>query len=162
MIWVQQVDILYTKASRGAPLAARRNKLPRAFPMHPRSPDPYAFEHYKLLEWADFVPTLEERKSGAFYPPKQNSLVIEPSGDGIRFRLRRNRLHKPHRRDNPSALVLVKGRTARLILNSRSSYKSGPIYTEATYNVAFDGAIAPDVFVVAGEPLLLDLRVDLF
>src|SRR6187200_2207862 len=47
VIWVQQVDIVYTKASRGAPQATVRNRLPRAFAILGSGDDAFYFEHYK-------------------------------------------------------------------------------------------------------------------
>jgi hypothetical protein len=163
MLWVQQVDILYTKASRGAPAATTRNQLPRAFPMQLSAGQFYGFQYYKLLEWSDFVPTLEKRESASSPPNREGDLVIEAAGDSVQLGLRWNQaIGQPRRRDRLSALTLTKGQMARLIINGRYTSYSGQFYTEATYSVAFDDVLKPDVFLTSPQPVVLDMRADLF
>jgi len=163
MIWVQQVDILYTKASRGAPAAAARNRLPRAFPAHHSGGDSYRFEHYRLLEWADFVPALERSERASTPPGNQGNLMLEPAQGIVKLGLRWNHaIGEPPRRDQPSAISLPKGKVARLIINGRSTSYSGQIYMEVTYTVAYDDVLKPDVFVKSQVTAELDMRADLF
>jgi hypothetical protein len=134
MLWVQRVDILYTKASRGAPAATARNQLARAFSMQLKTGQLYGFEYYKLLEWSDFVPTLEKRENASSPPNREGDLVIEAAGESVQLGLR----------------------------YGRYTSHSGQVYTEATYNVAFDDLLEPDVFLASPEPAVLDMRADLF
>ena len=69
---------------------------------------------------------------------------------------------QPARHDKLSAIALSKGQTARLIINGRYANYSGQIYTEATYNVAFDDSLNPEVFLAAADHAVLDMRADLF
>jgi hypothetical protein len=163
MVWVQQVDILYTKSSRGAPAATARNKLPRAFSMQTSGHARYAFEHYRMLEWEDFVPKVTESGTVPSAPGHQGDLVIEASEDIVRLGLRWNRLiGQPRRYAQLNAMALRKGQSARLMINGRYTNHSGQFYTEATYNVAFSDTLRPDVFLGLTQPLLLDMRADLF
>jgi hypothetical protein len=163
MIWVQQIDILYTKKSRGAPAATHRNSLPRAFAMHSAGEAAFSFEHYKLLEWKDFVASLDEAARASAVPRHQGDLVVNPAGDAVTLGLRWNQaIGQPPRRDQVEALTLSKGRTARLMINGRYTSHSGQVYTEATYNVAFGESIAVDVFLARDPDSLLDMRADLF
>ncbi|HEX5725001.1 MAG TPA: hypothetical protein VFX98_06020 [Longimicrobiaceae bacterium] len=163
MLWVQRVDILYTKESRGAPAATARNRLPRALAMHAGADDGYAYEHYWLLERNDFTPTLKESRAGPAPPRRQGDLVIGAANDTVTLGLRYNRaIGLPVRHDTPRALTLAKGQTARLIINGRYSSYSGQLYTEATYNVAFGDSLPPDVFLSREPDATLDMRADLF
>jgi hypothetical protein len=163
MVWVQQVDILYTKASRGAPAAAARNQLSRAFPIQLSGGDQYGFDYYKLLEWSDFVPTLEKTENASSPPNRQGDLVIDADRGAVKLELRWNQaIGQPPRRAKLSALTLLKGQVARLIINGRYTSYSGQIYTEATYNVAFADSLKPDVFLDSSEAAVLDMRADLF
>ena len=163
MLWVQQVDILYTKASRGAPAATTRNQLPRAFPMQVSAGQLYGFEYYKLLEWSDFIPTLEKREGASSPPNREGDLVIEAAADSVQLGLRWNQaIGQPRRRDKVNALTLAKGQMARLIINGRYTSYSGQFYTEATYNVVFGDRLEPDVFLASPQPTVLDMRADLF
>jgi len=162
-LWVQQVDILYTKASRGAPQATVRNRLPRAFVMHVAGEPAFAFAHHRLLEWNDFQPVLQETGTAAAPPRGQNDLVIGASGDVVTLGLRwRSSIGQPARHDRPKAITLRPGQTARLIINGRYTSYSGQVYTEATYNVAFGERLPDDVFLASEPADVLDLRAELF
>jgi hypothetical protein len=163
MMWVQQVDILYTKASRGAPAATNRNRLPRAFVTHHGDSESYAFEHYRLLEWSDFVPTLTEAETALLPPTSQGDLVIDATRGMVTLGLRWNQaIGQPPRHHKLGAISLSKGQIACLMINGRYTSYSGQTYTEATYNVAYDDVIRPDVFLRAQVDAVLDMRADLF
>jgi hypothetical protein len=160
---VQLVEILYTKASRGAPNATRRNNLPRAFPMQAASEDcQYRFEHYRLLEGMDFVPEIKERIASGVVPSVQGWLVLNAEPVQVTLGLCWTLgIGQPPRRDQPQALVIRDGKVARLIINGRYASHSGQVYTEATYNVAFGNAVAAAVFRTRQPDAVLDLRADL-
>lgn len=163
MIWVQQVDILYTKVSRGAPQATERNRLPRAFAVLGAGGDAFYFEHYKLLEWKDFVSNLQERSTAISPPKRKNSLAIELSENSLTLGLAWNgSIGQPRRHDKLRAITIKPGQTARLSINGRYSSYSGQTYTEATYNVAFGDDISNDVFIKVEPDSIFDLRADLF
>lgn len=163
MIFVQQVDIIYTKASRGAPQSTVRNRSPRAFVMLGTGDDAFYFEHYKLLESKDFVSELQDRSSAASPPKRKNSLAIESSEDSVTLGLIWNgSVGQPFRRNKPRALTIRPGETARLSINGRHASYSGQFYTEATYNVAFGNSISNDVFIKAEPDSVFDLRAELF
>ena len=163
MVWVQQVDILYTKASRGAPQATVRNRLPRAFVMYSVGEDTFYFEHYKLLESKEFVSTLQDRSSAISLPKRKNDLVMELSENTLTLGLMWNQaIGQPRRQSNPRAVTIKPGETARLSINGRYTSYSGQIYTEATYNVAFGDRISNEIFTRADSDSVFDLRADLF
>jgi hypothetical protein len=163
MVWVQQVDILYTKASRGAPQATERNRLPRAFALRSAGGHAFYFEHYKLLEAKDFTANLEECLNATAPPHRQSDLVMELAENGLTLGLIWNNLiGQPRRRDKPRAITIKSGQTARLSINGRYTSYSGQIYTEATYNVAFGDTISTDVFIKGEPDSVFDLRADLF
>ena len=81
MLWVQRVEILYTKLSRGAPAATRRNRLPRGFAItDPRAGD-YYFESYKLWESTGFVPERAAAEAAPVAPLTAHALSIRIEGD---------------------------------------------------------------------------------
>ncbi len=163
MIWVQQVDILYTKASRGAPAATARNRLPRAFAMHVHGEDVFSFEYYRLLEWKRFTATIEKTGCANSPPGRYNDLAIRLVGKALLLGLRWNSsIGQPPRRDAIDAVELQEGMTAKLIINGRFTSYSGQYYTEATYNVAYGDDLSPDVFAGHAPNALLDMRADLF
>jgi hypothetical protein len=162
MLWVQLVEILYTKASRGAPAATRRNQLPRAFPVTLPVDAMYGFEKYRCSEWGDFVPTMELAESSEQIPHGQGDLVIEVEKPVVLLGLRWNSATgQPARRDRLRAIELRKGQTARLVVNGRYASYSGQIYTEATYNVAFGEGLQPEAFERDAFDRILDMRADL-
>jgi hypothetical protein len=163
MVWVQQVDILYTKASRGAPQATVRNRLPRAFRIYTAGEDVFYFEHYELLESKDFVSTLQDRSSAVSLPKRKNDLVMELSENILTLGLIWNQaIGQPRRQSHSGAVTIKPGQTARLSINGRYTSYSGQIYTEATYNVAFGDRISNEIFTRADPDSVFDLRADLF
>lgn len=163
VIWVQQVDILYTKASRGAPQATVRNNLPRAFVMLGGGDDAFYFEHYKLLEPKEFVSSLQEQSRAVSPPKRKNSLVIELSENSVTLGLMWNAsIGQPRRENKPRVATIKAGQTARLSINGRHASYSGQFYTETTYNVAFGDSLANDIFLKAEPDSVFDLRADLF
>jgi hypothetical protein len=163
VLWVQQVDVTYTKASRGAPGAARRNALPRAFAMHVAGDAPFAFERYVLRERDGFVPVRREAATSASAPGRQNGLTLSAAAGRVTVGLRWSPFAgRPPRRPVPRALELYPGQTARLFVNARHASYAGQWYAETTYNVAFGPALAPDAFTAARPGAQLDLRANLF
>jgi hypothetical protein len=163
VIWVQQVDIIYTKASRGAPQSTARNRLPRAFVMVGTRDDAFYFEHYKLLESKDFVSELQESSSAASPPKRKNSLAIELSENSVTLGLIWNgSIGQPFRRNKLRAVTIRPGETARLSINGRHASYSGQFYTEVTYSVALGDSISNDVFIKAEPDSVFDLRAELF
>ena len=61
MLIIQVVEILWTKATRGAPRAHERVSLPRAFPFS-AGDQPCVIQRYQMSEWKDFAPLLLEQK----------------------------------------------------------------------------------------------------
>ena len=162
MLWVQLVEILYTKASRGAPAATRRNQLPRAFPVTFPSDASYGFERYRCLEWSHFAPTLELAEPSEQTPHAQGDLVIEVEEPAVLLGLRWNSaIGQPPRRHRLRAIALRKGQTARLVINGRHASYSGQIYTEAAYNVAFGDRLQRDAFTRGSFDQILDMRAEL-
>jgi hypothetical protein len=163
MLWVQQVDVLYTKTSRGAPQATVRNQLPRAFAMMVGTDTAFAFERYTLSEWRDFFPVLIDSGTAISLPHHQNNLVIAESRDAVTLGLVwNNAIGQPPRRDQPAAITLKSGQTARLIINGRHASYSGQVYTETTYNVALGKHLEANVFTAAEPITALDMKANLF
>jgi hypothetical protein len=162
-LWVQLVEIIYSKASRGAPGATVRNQLPRAFAIH-GGPEPFYSEHWKCLEDAGYAPRLVHSRSADELPRRDAQLTCKLGPASVKLGLRRPAWSagQPRRRDVPTAVELRPGQTARLITNHRHSGYRGWHYTEATYNVALGDDIPPDVFLL-GEPTAIhDERANLF
>jgi len=162
MLWVQQVDLLYTKKSRGAPAAAVRNRQPRAFLVHDADTE-YFFERYSSAEWEDFQARLVESRSPGSAPRKENQLVVSLTSSRAVLGLRYEpSVGKPSRRGVVSAITLVPGETARLYINGRHTSYSGQHYSETVYNVAFGSDLAANVFLVRKPDAVFDLRESLF
>jgi hypothetical protein len=123
----------------------------------------FYFEHYKLLEWKDFVEKLEESASAASPPKRRNGLVMDVSETSLKLGLIWTpSIGQPARQANSKAVTIAPGETARLSINGRYTSYSGQFYTETTYNVAFGGRISNDVFIKVEPAAVFDLRADLF
>ena len=82
MLVVQLVEILWTKATRGAPCSNERVRLPRAFPV-PGGTAEYVFHHVRLAEQEAFAPTMITLESATAVPRTQGVLSLSP-GPGER------------------------------------------------------------------------------
>ena len=162
MIAIQIVQIIWTKASRGAPRANARAALPRAFTFE-QARAPYVVQQFVMNEAQDFKPVRTRQdaspgtshREGALTVMLENGLLIlgfKPVvGSG-----------KPRREPRSRMLSLNPGETARVLLNARHSSTAGQHYTETIYNVALGSELAPDVFTRAAPTHVIDMLEDLF
>jgi len=161
MVVVQVVRIVWTKASRGAPHASRRNALPRAFGVDP-SRALYVFERHFIVETApgEFRNRSVERRTTNRVPSQQEELVLEEHGArlvlGLQWQSYRDDSDnltgtgEPPREGNHRAVEIGIGQTARLVINGRHSSHAEQWYTEDIFNVALVDKVEPDVFT--GRP----------
>ena len=148
MLVVQIVEIIWTKATRGAPRANERAAVPRAFPVHGDRAT-YLRQHYRMIESEDFAPTLLTEESSETVPSQQRSLRIRKTSDSkLSLGLVWSPIEgQPSRHPKPEAIELSAGQFARLIINGRHTSYSGQHYSEVIYNVAFVETPQPHVFL---------------
>jgi hypothetical protein len=162
MFVVQVVEILWTKATRGAPRSNERAVIPRAFAISRRDGE-YVVQRHRMTEWEGFRPMLVEAN-------------IKPSVPGSEGLLRTSRGQRetvilgllgtpytgqPKRPVLPKVVELLPGEYARITLNARHATHSGQYYSETIYNVASGEDIAIDRFL--SEPDHdVDLKANLF
>jgi hypothetical protein len=164
MVAVQLVKIVYTKASRGAPGATVRNRLPRTFPLSVSPTRRFLVERYRLLEHEGFVATPPSIEIADEVPADMDDLVLEEHKDGSLELglLWRVETGMPRRDANRRALQLRAGATARLITNGRHTGWDGQWYTEVSYNVALGEQLEANVFLLRPPSEVVDFRADLF
>jgi hypothetical protein len=165
MIVVQHIEVIWTKASRGAPAATVRNRLPQALPHLPGAGnETYLFRHHRFDESNAFAVTLIEARTADAPPRREGELLIALRPDGaLTLGLRHTGITgKPPRRERPQLLTLALGERGRLVVNGRQADYAGQRYRRATYNVVQTDSAPPDLFT-AGEPeRLVSLETDLF
>lgn len=163
MLVVQVVDILWTKATRGAPRAAERVALPRAFPISAVAPG-CLIQSYRMAEWEAFRPTLAKTELLDHVPGSEGVLRIT-SRVGQVFTLGiTGTPHngQPRRHAVSELLQLMPGERARVALNARHSSYSGQHYAETIFNVTSGDAIPADRFLRGQPDHDIDLKAHLF
>ncbi len=135
MIIAQLVEVLWTKASRGAPAAAERNRLPQALPLTPGSEGQvYLFRHHRFDEKDGFAGVQLDGREAAQPPRREQELLLELHSDGTLILGLRHTLAtgKPPRHERPQLLSAVLGEHAQLVVNGRHTSYSGQWYRRAT------------------------------
>lgn len=163
LIAVQVVEIGWTKATRGAPRANERARLPRAFIL-PHTGAAYACQHYLMHEQEGFAAVLKKERQADRAPLKERSLILRERDDGVLvLGLKWDPSEgQPRRSPSNSAIRLAPGQSARLVLNGRHTSYLGQEYSEVIYNVAYGEAIAPERFLCAEADRQFSLAAHLF
>lgn len=163
MLVVQSVQILWTKATRGAPRSNERVALPRAFPVDALSGE-YVVQRYRIAEWEGFVPKLMSTEIKESVPGSEEVLRIFCEREGA-FRLGLAGTPyggQPRRHPRLNALHLVPGEYARFVVNARHTTYSGQYYSETVFNVACGEHVPPNRFLLGSPEHELDLKANLF
>ena len=163
MFIVQIVEIIWTKATRGAPRSNERVALPRAFLLD-TTPAQYQVQRYRMAEWESFRPTVVQRDLKPSIPASEDQLRIAPLGPN-QFALGllgASHGGQPRRHPVPEALVIQSGQFARLVVNARHTSYSGQWYSETVYNVAYGDDLASDRLLTRPPDHEFDLKTNLF
>lgn len=164
MLVVQVIEILWSKATRGAPMASVRAKLPRAFAIE-LFDAPYVLHHVRMAEWEEFSPRLIQREGRESIPSSEGGLSIH-SEDHSSFRLGlvgNPCGGKPHRHPANQVLRLLPGEFARLLINGRhTSNSGGQWYSEYVYNVASGVQVPANRFLLGKPEHEFSLAANLF
>jgi len=160
---VQVVEIVWTKATRGAPRASERAVLPRAFALLGGT-DAVRIERYRMTEQDGFVPVLLRTERPPTAPRAVGVLQISIREHGRIVLGLSGTPHggQPKRRPVPALVTLQPGQFARISVNARHTSYSGQYYSETVFNAACGDTIATDRFVVAGADREIDLKDNLF
>jgi hypothetical protein len=163
MLVVQSVQILWTKATRGAPRSNERVALPRAFPVNASSGE-YVIQRYRIAEWEGFVPKLVATEIKESVAGSEDVLRISREPEGS-FRLGlagSPNAGQPKRHPRLNAIHLLPGEYARLVVNARHTTYSGQYYSETVFNVACGEHVPPNRFLLGSPEHELDLKANLF
>jgi len=163
MLVVQVVEILWSKATRGAPEANLRAKLPRRFAID-LIDGPYLLHHVRMAEWEEFSPQLVKLEAKVSVPRTEGGLSIQAVEQAsFRLGLIGNPAGgKPYRHPVHQALTLKPGEFARLVINGRHTSYSGQWYSEYVYNVASGSKIVSDRFLHGAPDHEFSLADNLF
>jgi hypothetical protein len=163
MLIVQIVEILWTKATRGAPRANERVGLARAFPIQGSSRE-YLVQRYRIAEWEGFLPKLVKVEAKDSVPGSEEVLRIaqEPNGAFRLGLLGTPNAGQPHRHSELNAIRLLPGQYARLVVNARHTNYSGQYYSETVFNVACGEYVPTNRFLDGSPDHKLDLKANLF
>ena len=162
MIVVQLIEVIWTKASRGAPASCVRNSVPSAMPLLPTTGE-YIYQRQLFRERDGFKGELVESRVSDSIPHVEGELRFYPQKDLLRLGLGYSgKTGKPVRSATNSALTIEEGQLARLITNGRHTSYSGQWYRQATYNVSLVGEVYPDLFINREPDRLFSMEADLF
>ncbi len=164
MLVVQVTEILWTKATRGAPRSNERVRLPRAFTIMNHEGVAYVIQYHRMAEWESFKPTLVKAETKQSVPGSEDALRISHAGVGS-FLLGLQRTPnggQPRRTAMPTAIELALDQYARITLNARHTTYSGQYYSETIYNVACGVKVAPDRFLSGPPEHEINLKAHLF
>lgn len=163
MLVVQIVEILWTKATRGAPRSSERVGLPRAFPIACNAGD-YILQRHQMAEWENFRPTLIRAETKPSAPGSEGALRMSPGEPGtfVLGVLGTLGAGQPKRPALPKMIQLISGQYVRVTLNARHTTYSGQYYSETIYNVASGEELAPDRFLSSPPDHEIDLKANLF
>ena len=163
MLVIQSVQILWTKATRGAPQSNERVALPRAFPLDASSGE-YVVQRYRIAEWEGFAPRLIATEIKEAVPGAEEVLRISRQSDGtFRLGLAGTPYNgQPTRHPRLNAVHLVPGEYARLVVNARHTTYSGQYYSETVFNVACGEHVPLNRFLLGSPEHELDLKGNLF
>ena len=166
MLVVQVVELVWTKASRGAAGGARRAEVQRALPIDLQPADgAYLVQRYRLEAGNGFQPKLLSREALQHIPGKEGHLRIHADGhDRFLLGLAGNPEKRPPPgwQEVPTAIALAPGQFIRFIVNARHTSFRGQWYVETTYNVTAGNEVAADRFMQGTPDRELDLRGHLF
>lgn len=163
MLVVQVVEILWTKATRGAPRSNERAGLPRAFPID-LDASQCIVQHHRMAEWENFSPKLVKHEKLSNTPGSIDVLRIIPETDGAFLLgiLGTPKSGQPIRRAVHGAIRVLPGEWARLIVNARHTSYSGQHYSETVFNVSCGSGVPSNRFLSGLPEHELDLKDDLF
>ncbi|WP_410580193.1 hypothetical protein [Amycolatopsis sp. lyj-108] len=148
----QWVRTYWTKDSRGAPGATRRNAVQPGF-LLPETTRPLVHE-VTIREWAGFAPVEKMRRE----PPDPAEVKVVRESDLLRIRICPSGFGKPYRRRRPPAVELAPGEWLRWRINYRFVGSSGGqwYYCQATLNLA-NGPVTPEIFLGTPDRIIDEL-----
>jgi hypothetical protein len=167
MVIIQQITVVWTKKSRGAPWATRRNRVPKAISFTPADCN-CLYECYGFAEAYDFKQELITRQILDQIPHKLSDLLLEYQNNELVIGTHwEQSWEKPARYDKTAALRLIMGQYGRLLVNWRHllyDYGDESIhwYSQDIWNIAIDDHPTPDLFIFREPDQLCDLRAHLF
>ncbi|WP_257386193.1 hypothetical protein [Tahibacter caeni] len=153
------MQIVWTKATRGAPRANERAALPRAFATAP-SEARYTHDRYTMAEQEAFR-LVHARKVSDVLPAGDAGLLLQVDGDRLVVGLRATS-GRPLRHGRRALARLACGDHARLRFNARFASYSGQYYTETIFHVGFGERWPRNRFVDARPEHDVDWMADLF
>jgi hypothetical protein len=137
MIAVQLIEVLWTKASRGAPHSTARNQVPRALPLLPCTRS-FAFQHFRFMEWTGFEQQLVEERCDDETPREVHELRLSRKPDlslwaGLAYSAETG---LPARKGQRWLAEISGTCSTRLCTNGRHTDAHGSQhYRQATYNL---------------------------
>jgi hypothetical protein len=156
---VQHIRLIWTKASRGAPNATRRNALPSAVPFDLGRGAPWVFHSVVFREETGFVREYDRVLTKDNHRERDHGLLLELLPSGVQVGVRwENDMGLPPRHEKQRAFLLAEGGYCRVVVNGRHSAYDNHWYSQDTYNVLFQGVPTGDAFTVREPNEVLDLR----
>lgn len=160
---IQVVEILWTKATRGAPRANARVALPRALAIGNLSGD-CRIEVIRMAEWNAFRSVRIAEREGGLPDVHEGCLLVRmASRDAVDIDfLGTPSSGQPKRCPIGNLMRIAGGGYGQIIVNARHTGYSGQFYSEQIFNIACGARIAPDRFLATTPDARRDLRADLF
>jgi hypothetical protein len=164
MLIVQVVDILWTKATRGAPRSNERAILKRSFAIDLDAVVECMVQRYRMSEWESFTPQIIKVEKLPSVPGSVDVLRIkaEKGGAFALGILGTPNSGQPRRHAVNGAIQLLPDQWARLTVNARHTSYSGQHYSETIFNVTFGATVPSNRFLLGPPDHDLDLKADLF
>ncbi len=163
VVLVQHIRVVWTKASRGAPNAVRRNAVASAVPFNLGAGAPWVFHSVRFREETGFAREHDRVLTQESYRERDHALLLELVPDGVQVGFRwQPTMGQPPRREKRDAFTLTAGCYGRVVVNGRHSAYDNHWYSQDTFNVIFQAEPRGDAFVVREPNGVLDLRASLF
>ena len=164
MILLQILETRWSKRSRGAPLASRRNATPEALPLPGQAlqPAPVFCHRVRFDEEGRFVGKVIEELALEALPKSRASVHFRPSAAELALSFRWSSLVGAPERPHGTTIRLRLGQWCRLLHNGRYGWDNPWSYQGTVINVAFVARPSLDLFTSTPPDATSDHRRDLW
>jgi len=162
MVVVQEIRTRWTKASRGAPAASRRNDVPSAVPIPRGNAADLLLHRVEYDERRDFVPEVLPTPAFSSVADIVSGLECREDAKSLIVAYIWNHSCGAPSRPHGRRIRLAKGEWCRLIHNGRFGYDSGWSYQSTVLNVGYVELPKAEMFFGTDHKEISDHRRDLW
>ena len=164
MIKLQAIQVEWTKKSRGAPGATRRNAIPESFPFPESEAGAILLHELRFSEWDGFV-ARESVEQWSTYT-RYRGLAFQPRSCGevlVSYGYERWYVGAPARASHKTPLfTLTRGQWGKFVINGRIASTCGWSYRKFVANIANFEKPRPLAFTDTKPAYVIDKQENLF